>query len=127
MLQFIWYPKCSTCRRVKALLDENGVQYTLRDIVEQPPAAEELRAWAAQSGKPLKQFFNTSGLQYKALHLAQRLPGMTAEQQLVALAGSGMLVKRPLLVGGGEVLVGPRAVEGKYGAGRARGSADVAK
>ena len=61
----VWYPKCSTCQRAKAWLDEHGVTYTLRDIKEENPNAEELRAWHEKSGLPLRRFFNTSGLLYK--------------------------------------------------------------
>lgn len=46
----VWYPKCSTCQRAKAWLDEHGVTYTLRDIKEENPNAEELRAWHEKSG-----------------------------------------------------------------------------
>ena len=60
----VWYPKCSTCQRAKAWLDEHGVTYTLRDIKEENPNAEELRAWHEKSGLPLRRFFNTSGLLY---------------------------------------------------------------
>ena len=56
----VWYPKCSTCQRAKAWLDEHGVTYTLRDIKEENPNAEELRAWHEKSGLPLRRFFNTS-------------------------------------------------------------------
>ena len=48
----VWYPKCSTCQRAKAWLDEHGVTYTLRDIKEENPNAEELRAWHEKSGLP---------------------------------------------------------------------------
>lgn len=46
-----------------------------------------------------KKFFNTSGLQYKALGLKDKLPEMSEEEQLALLATDGMLVKRPILVG----------------------------
>ena len=95
----VWYPKCSTCQRAKAWLDEHGVTYTLRDIKEENPNAEELRAWHEKSGLPLRRFFNTSGMKYKELGLKDKLPNMTEEEQYALLATDGMLVKRPLLVG----------------------------
>ncbi len=108
---FLCYPKCSTCRKAQAWLDGRSADYTLRDIKEDRPAAEELRTWWEQSGLPLKKFFNTSGLQYKALGLKDKLPGMSEEEQLALLASDGMLVKRPILVGEGFVLVGFREAE----------------
>ena len=103
---FICYPKCSTCKKAQAYLEERGIPFTRRDIKLETPNAEELRRWQQMSGLPLKKFFNTSGLQYKALALKDKLPGMSEEEMLQLLATDGMLVKRPLLVGGDFVLVG---------------------
>ena len=97
---FVCYPKCTTCQKAKAFLDERGVSYEARDIKLENPTAEELRGWWEKSGMPLKKFFNTSGLQYKALGLKDKLPEMSEEEQLALLATDGMLVKRPILVGG---------------------------
>ena len=108
---FVEYPKCTTCQRAKKFLDDRGVSYTDRHIKEDNPTAEELRAWRQASGLPLKKFFNTSGLQYKALGLKDKLPAMSEEEQLALLATDGMLVKRPILVGDGFVLVGFREAE----------------
>lgn len=110
---FVCYPKCSTCKKAQAWLDERGVSYELRDIKADNPTAEELRAWHQASGLPLKRFFNTSGLQYKALGLKDKLPGMTEEEQLALLATDGMLVKRPILVGEGFALPGFRPADWK--------------
>ena len=108
---FLCYPKCSTCQKAKAWLDEHGISYELRDIKTDNPTAEELTFWYRKSGLPLKKFFNTSGLQYKALGLKDKLPGMSEAEQLALLATDGMLVKRPLLVGDSFVLTGFRAAE----------------
>ena len=108
---FLCYPKCSTCQKAKDFLDQAGVSYELRDIKLQKPSQEELRRWQAESGLPLKKFFNTSGLQYRALELAKRLPQMSEDEQFALLASDGMLVKRPLLIGDGFVLAGFRQGE----------------
>lgn len=105
---FICYPKCSTCQKAKKWLEEAGLSYELRDIKEHRPTEAELRQWHAKSGLPLKRFFNTSGLQYKALNLKEKLSGMTDEEQISLLATDGMLVKRPLLIGEEFVLTGFR-------------------
>ena len=108
---FVWYPPCSTCQKAKKWLDEHGIAYDARHIKEENPTYEELKQWYARSGLPLKRFFNTSGLQYKALKLKDRLPGMTEEEQLRLLASDGMLVKRPLVVTEDTVLTGFREAE----------------
>ncbi|MGM9537766.1 MAG: arsenate reductase family protein [Candidatus Onthomonas sp.] len=108
---FLCYPKCTTCKKAQAWLDSRGLTYDLRDIKTDNPTVEELTGWYHRSGLPLKRFFNTSGLQYKALNLKDRLPGMTEEEQLALLASDGMLVKRPILVKGDTVLVGFREAQ----------------
>lgn len=105
------YSKCSTCKKALAWLDAQGIAYDLRDIKEQNPTHEELKTWWQESGFPLKKFFNTSGLQYKALQLKDKLLQMSEEEQLRLLATDGMLVKRPLLVKDGLVLTGFRQEE----------------
>ena len=108
---FLEYPPCSTCKKAKKWLDDNGVSYTARHIKEQNPSYEELKAWYEKSGLPLKKFFNTSGLIYKDLGLKDKLPAMTEEEQLRLLATDGMLVKRPLVVGEDFVITGFKEAE----------------
>ena len=103
---FLCYPKCSTCQKAKAFLEANEVAFDLRDIKLNNPTEDELRRWHALSGLPLKKFFNTSGLQYRALELTKKLPTMSEDEQFALLASDGMLVKRPLLIGDDFVLVG---------------------
>ena len=103
---FVCYPKCTTCQKARKWLDESQIDYDLRDIKLENPTYAELSAWYQRSGLPLKRFFNTSGLLYKSMGLKDKLPGMSEEEMLQLLATDGMLVKRPLLVGGDFVLVG---------------------
>lgn len=108
---FVCYPKCTTCQKARKWLQEQGIAFEERDIKLDRPSEAELRAWHRISGLPLKRFFNTSGLQYKALGLKDKLPGMTEEEQYALLATDGMLVKRPLLVGEDFVLPGFKQAE----------------
>lgn len=106
MVKFICYSKCTTCQKAKKWLDDNKIEYELRDIKEYNPSFDELSAWYKMSGLPLKKFFNTSGLLYKSMELKTKLPTMTDEEQLKLLSTDGMLVKRPLVIGKDFVLVG---------------------
>lgn len=108
---FICYPNCSTCQKARKWLDGHNIACTARDIKTENPSADELRRWQQASGLPLRRFFNTSGLQYRALSLKDKLPQMSDEEQLQLLATDGMLVKRPLLVGENFVLLGFRQAE----------------
>lgn len=106
---FIEYPKCTTCKKAKKWLDDNGFSYTDRHIVENNPTADEIREWHQKSGLELKKFFNTSGLLYKSMNLKDKLPTMSDEEKYELLASNGMLVKRPVLVDGDRVLLGFKA------------------
>ena len=110
---FICYPKCTTCQKAKRYLEEHGLPFSMRDIKTESPTYEELKAWQKKSGLPLRRFFNTSGLQYRALELKERLGQMSEEEQLQLLASDGMLVKRPLLITDDAVLVGFREAQWK--------------
>lgn len=103
---FLEYPKCSTCKKAKKWLDDHGVGYTTRHIVEDNPSADELRAWHERSGLPLKRFFNTSGMLYREMELSKKLPDMPEDEQYALLATNGMLVKRPLLITAATVIPG---------------------
>ena len=106
MIKFICYPKCTTCQKAQKWLDDNGVEYEIRDIKLENPTLEELTKWYGISKLPLKKFFNTSGLLYKSLDLKNKLPSMSEDEMLQLLASDGMLVKRPLVIGEDFVLVG---------------------
>ena len=103
---YVCYKKCTTCQKARKWLDGKKISYALRDIKEDNPTLEELRDWHQKSGLPLKKFFNTSGMEYRALGLKDKLSSLSEEEQLALLASSGMLVKRPLLIGEDFVLAG---------------------
>lgn len=111
MIKFICYPKCTTCQKAKKWLDDNKIEYELRDIKHDNPTLEEITEWYNVSGLPLKKFFNTSGMLYKSLDLKNKLPEMSENEMLKLLATDGMLIKRPLLIGDDFVLVGFKETE----------------
>lgn len=108
---FICYSKCSTCKKAEQYLQAKGLSFTVRDIKTDNPTADELRTWYVASGLPLKRFFNTSGNLYKQMGLKDKLPTMSEDEQLELLASDGMLVKRPLVIYDGGVLVGFKQAE----------------
>ena len=107
----ICYPRCSTCKKAQKWLDEKGIAYTYRDIKEENPSFDELKAWVEKSSLDIKRFFNTSGLLYKSMALKDKLPTMSTEEKLTLLSSDGMLVKRPIVVTDDTVLVGFREQE----------------
>lgn len=104
MLQFIEYPKCSTCRKAKAELNQLGVDFEAVDIVQNTPSRDQLLDWIQNSDFELKAFFNTSGLKYRELGLKEKVPHLSAEETADLLSTDGMLIKRPLLVRDNQIL-----------------------
>ena len=105
-VQFIQYPKCTTCKKAQKWLDEQGISYENIHIVEQTPTKEQLEAFYKLSGFPLKKSFNTSGNKYKELGLKDKLASMTEDEQLSLLASDGMLIKRPIVTDGKKITLG---------------------
>lgn len=110
---FVCYPKCTTCQKTKKWLTENGIAFEERNIKENNPTMEEIKEWHKMSGLPLNKFFNTSGLLYKELKLKDKLPDMSEDEKYNLLASDGMIVKRPILIGDGFVLVGFKETDWK--------------
>ncbi|BDH62762.1 hypothetical protein MTP04_28920 [Lysinibacillus sp. PLM2] len=105
-VQFIQYPKCTTCKKAQKWLDENGINYNTIHIVEERPSKEQIKSYWELSGLPLKKFFNTSGMKYKSLGLKDKLSSMSEDEQLELLASDGMLVKRPIVTDGKKITLG---------------------
>ena len=111
MYRVYCHSKCTTCKRALAWLDSRGIAVEVVDIRAENPDAGTLREAWHMSGLPLRRFFNTSGQAYREGALSKKLPAMTEDEQLALLASDGMLVRRPLLIGDGVVLVGFREEE----------------
>lgn len=110
-MKVLCYPKCGTCKKAIKWLEENGIEYEYRDIVQENPSQKELKEWHKKSGLPIKKFFNTSGLKYKELNLKDKIPEMTDAEIYKLLASDGMLVKRPLVVADDKILTGFKEAE----------------
>jgi len=106
MLKVYCYSRCTTCKKALKWLDDKGIAYELTDIKTDHPDEETLRKYHALSGLTLKRFWNTSGIPYREMGLSKKLPDMSEDEQYALLATDGMLVKRPLVVGGDFVLTG---------------------
>ena len=108
---FVYYPKCSTCKKAKKWLEENNIEFEERNIIEDNPIYEELKEWYEKSGLSLNRFFNTSGMKYRELKLKDKRPDMSEDEQLKLLATDGMLVKRPVIVSDDVILTGFKVKE----------------
>lgn len=106
MLTVYIYQKCSTCRDALKWLDDHGVPHKVKAIRETPPTPTELKTALAIMGGDIRKLFNTSGMDYRALGMKDRLPAMSETESLDLLSQNGNLVKRPFLIGEGKALAG---------------------
>jgi len=98
MLRIYTYEKCDTCRKALKFLAARGAAMEVGPIREQPPSKAELNLMLELVGGDIRKIFNTSGQDYKALKLKDRLASLTAAQALDLLARNGNLVKRPFVI-----------------------------
>ena len=110
-LKVYYHAACGTCRKAIGHLKSLDAPMELVPLKETPPSEEELRQWIAQSGLPVRKWFNTSGEAYRSMGLKERLADMPEEEQIALLAGNGMLIKRPVVTDGRSVTVGYREEE----------------
>ena len=110
-VQFICYPKCSTCQKAKKFLIAHNIDFSERHIIEENPSKEELLVWMDMfSGEP-KKFFNTSGMAYRELGLKDKVSAMSREEMADSLSQNGMLVKRPILLHDQGILIGFKEID----------------
>lgn len=98
MLKVYAYKGCSSCRNAIKWLREQGIDFEEKAIRETPPANNELEAMLSAKDGRLSALFNTSGQDYRALGLKDKLPAMQEKEALQLLAENGNLVKRPFVV-----------------------------
>ncbi|MCD2138820.1 arsenate reductase family protein [Salinicoccus halitifaciens] len=113
MITFYEYSKCTTCRKGKKFLEENGIEFEAHDMVKAPPSKETLKRIIEKSDHDIGKFFNTRGKKYKELDLKNRLPEMDDDEKIELLSSDGMLIKRPLVDAGDDVLLGFKESEYK--------------
>lgn len=95
MLKVYAYAGCSTCRNAIKWLKSHSIPFEEAAIRETPPSVPELRKMLAARGGDLRALFNTSGVDYRAQGLKEKLPKMREDEALKLLSENGNLVKRP--------------------------------
>lgn len=101
------HPTCSTCEQARAWLHKHKLAFVEKDIRTTPPTVKELRVMMAANGGERKKLLNTSGIEYRKQGLAAKLPGLGDDAALALIAGNGMFIKRPFVLGpGGAGVVG---------------------
>ena len=105
VLLFYCITTWQTCRKTKAWLSENNVNYSFRNISKDPPSGEELQK-LAQIGNftTLKELVNTKGQTYKKLK--PNLESLSEEEVVHLIKKNPSLLVRPILTDGHNMIVG---------------------
>ncbi len=106
VLKIYGYKKCSTCRDALKYLDQRGLAYQSIEIREQQQTVAELRKMLKYMDGNIKKLFNSSGMDYRALKLKDKLPSMSEAEKLELLNSNGNLIKRPFILGKDKGIVG---------------------
>jgi Spx/MgsR family transcriptional regulator len=101
---FIWKKTCSTCRDARKLLHAKSAGRTVeeRELNAHPLSAAELDALIGK--RDYLAFLNTRNERYRELNMKERPP--SREEALKRMAETPNLIKRPLLIHGGEIVFG---------------------
>lgn len=105
IMKIYTYTKCSTCRKATKWLNEKNIDFEEIAIRETPPSVGELWQMLKFVGE-IKKLFNTSGMDYRALGMKDKLPSMTEAEAVELLASNGNLIKRPFLIHSENGMVG---------------------
>lgn len=97
---------CDSCRKAIKWLRENDIPFEEIPIRDQPPSIKDLERTLADLDGEIRKLFNTSGRDYRALDLKEKLTSLSEEEALALLASNGNLIKRPFLISKDITLVG---------------------
>ncbi|QQE75872.1 transcriptional regulator Spx [Brevibacillus composti] len=103
-LTFFTYPSCTSCRKAKAWLAENGVHYEERHLFKNPPTSEELLEIIKMTTNGLDEILSTRSQRFKNLDVD--IEEMSVSELLELLSEEPQLLKRPILTDGENLIVG---------------------
>jgi arsenate reductase len=105
----IWVnPACSKCRSALSLLDDAGVEYTVRRYLDDPPSPAELRDVLDRLGLEPWDVTRTGEAEARELGVAEWPRDAAArERWIAALAEHPKLIQRPIITADdGRAVVG---------------------
>ena len=102
MVQIYGIKNCDSVRKAIKYLKNNNIAYEFIDFRETPVGKETISAWLKTTD--IKTLFNTRGTTYRTLGLKDRNLDDTEKEEW--LAKENMLIKRPVITLGNDVIVG---------------------
>ncbi len=109
MATLLHNPRCSKSRAARALLEDAGVEFDVREYLKQPLSAVELQDLHAKLGRPVAEWTRFAEAEAKDAGVSK---GSGDAALLAAMAAHPKLMERPILIVGDRAIVGrpPEAI-----------------
>lgn len=101
---FYTYPSCTSCRKAKDWLAEQGISYEERHLYKNPPSVDELMAIIKKTNNGTEEILSTRSQFYKDLDVD--VEDLKVSELLELLAKEPKLLKRPILTDGDNIVIG---------------------
>ncbi|MGB8524374.1 MAG: ArsC/Spx/MgsR family protein [Candidatus Acidiferrales bacterium] len=101
-VEFLHKPSCTTCRKARAYLEKRGFGMHFRDLGKERLSAAELEKLIGD--RDHLPFLNTRNELYRAKKMKDHPP--SREDAIRMMAAEPNLIRRPVIVAGGRVVLG---------------------
>lgn len=102
VIQFLHKPNCTTCRKARSYMEKRGYQLYFRDLAKQRLTPEELEKLIGD--RDHKEFLNTRNELYRKKNMKENPP--SRKEAIRMMSEEPNLIRRPVIVGGGRVVLG---------------------
>jgi Spx/MgsR family transcriptional regulator len=99
---FMQKPACTTCRKARKFMQRRGFQLYFRDLAKERLSSSELEKLIGK--RDYTQFLNPRNELYRKENMKEEPP--TRRQAIHMMAKEPNLIRRPVIVAGGRVVVG---------------------
>lgn len=101
-VQFFQKPSCTTCRKAKTYLESHGVRLEFRDLDKERLSERELDQLIGE--RDYLPFLNPRNELYRSRGMKAKPPSRAEAIRL--MARNPNLIRRPVILRGGEILLG---------------------
>ncbi|MGA9571450.1 MAG: Spx/MgsR family RNA polymerase-binding regulatory protein [Candidatus Acidiferrales bacterium] len=101
-VQFLQKPTCTTCRKARAYMENRGFDLHFRNLDKERLSSDELEKLIAD--RDHKDFLNTRNELYRRKSMKLNPP--TRAEAIRMMVGEPNLIRRPVIVAGGRVVLG---------------------
>lgn len=103
-LKFYTYPSCTSCRRTKSWLKNQGVDFNEQHLFRETPTADELRKILSLTTIGIDEILAKRSKEYKALDID--VDSLSLSEFLDLVIEKPKLLRRPILTNGDRLVIG---------------------